>query len=210
MASVFDVAACILQQQGAMTTWKLQKLVYYSQGWSLVWDDDALFPEEIEAWANGPVVRELYDAHRCMYRMSCLRKGNPDALTRDRGLRTELLWRQVTAVAERSHPHGRALAIGSPGGSRRRARRYHHSEAGSGRILRQPVTAVVRRPGKRPGARAFPTAGKEPRTSPGRAPPSHDRETIVGIRDRRALKLLWYDPHHGMNARAGYPVQHRS
>ena len=43
MASVFDVAAYILQQQGAMTTWKLQKLVYYSQGWSLVWDDDALF-----------------------------------------------------------------------------------------------------------------------------------------------------------------------
>ena len=83
MASVFDVAAYILQQQGAMTTWKLQKLVYYSQAWSLVWDDDALFSEEIEAWANGPVVRELYDAHRRMYRMSCLRKGNPDVLTRD-------------------------------------------------------------------------------------------------------------------------------
>lgn len=32
---------------------------------------------------------------------------------------------------------------------------------------------------------------------------------IYGIRDRRALKLLWYDPHHGTNARAVYPVQHR-
>ena len=31
---------------------------------------------------------------------------------------------------------------------------------------------------------------------------------IYGIRDRRALKLLWYDPHHGTNARAVYPVQH--
>ena len=32
---------------------------------------------------------------------------------------------------------------------------------------------------------------------------------ICGIRDRRALKLLWYDPHHGTNARAVYPVQDR-
>ena len=29
---------------------------------------------------------------------------------------------------------------------------------------------------------------------------------IYGIRDRRALKLLWYAPHHGTNAQAVYPV----
>ena len=32
---------------------------------------------------------------------------------------------------------------------------------------------------------------------------------IYGIRDRRALKLLWYDPYHGTNARAVYPVRSR-
>lgn len=32
---------------------------------------------------------------------------------------------------------------------------------------------------------------------------------IYGIRDRRALKLLWYDPHHGANAQAVYPVRQR-
>ena len=32
---------------------------------------------------------------------------------------------------------------------------------------------------------------------------------IYGIRDRRALKLLWYDPYHGTNARAVYPVRQR-
>ncbi|MDE0048126.1 MAG: hypothetical protein OXU19_20060 [bacterium] len=32
---------------------------------------------------------------------------------------------------------------------------------------------------------------------------------IYGIRDRRALKLLWYDPHHGTNAIAVYPVRQR-
>jgi uncharacterized phage-associated protein len=83
MVSVCDVAAYILQQQGAMTTWKLQKLVYYSQAWSLVWDDDALFPEEIEAWANGPVVRKLYEAHRSTFRVSRLGNGDAAALTDD-------------------------------------------------------------------------------------------------------------------------------
>lgn len=47
-----------------MTAMKLQKLVYYSQAWSLVWDNKPLFPEKIEAWANGPVVPVLYNYHR--------------------------------------------------------------------------------------------------------------------------------------------------
>ena len=49
MANVFDVAACILKQKGPMTAMKLQKLLYYSQAWSLVWDEKPLFPERIEA-----------------------------------------------------------------------------------------------------------------------------------------------------------------
>ena len=64
MASVFDVAAYILKKRGQMTTMKLQKLVYYAQAWSLVWDDRALFDERIQAWANGPVCPDLYQAHR--------------------------------------------------------------------------------------------------------------------------------------------------
>lgn len=43
---------------------KLQKLVYYAQAWSLVWDEKSLFRNRIEAWANGPVVPALYQAHR--------------------------------------------------------------------------------------------------------------------------------------------------
>lgn len=60
MASVFDVARYILEKQGKMSTMKLQKLCYYSQAWSLVWDDKPLFDEEFRAWANGPVCRELF------------------------------------------------------------------------------------------------------------------------------------------------------
>ena len=70
MADVFDVAKYILEKQGSMTTMKLQKLVYYSQAWSVVWDEKPIFEERIEAWASGPVVRELYEEHRGMFIIS--------------------------------------------------------------------------------------------------------------------------------------------
>lgn len=75
MVSALDVAAYILRKQGPMTAMKLQKLVYYSQAWALVWDDKALFRERIEAWANGPVVRRLYDVHRGHYRVDRIAGG---------------------------------------------------------------------------------------------------------------------------------------
>jgi len=81
MADVFDVAKYILQKQGSMTTMKLQKLVYYCQAWALVWDAKKLFPEKIEAWASGPVVRELYEVHRGMFNISSIGKGDANNLT---------------------------------------------------------------------------------------------------------------------------------
>ena len=80
---VFDVAAYILGRMGTMTTMKLQKLVYYSQAWSLVWDEKRLFEEDIEAWANGPVVRNLFDYHRGMYQISSMPIGNPRLLDQE-------------------------------------------------------------------------------------------------------------------------------
>lgn len=65
-----DVADYILQRIGPMTAMKLQKLVYYSQVWSLVWTERELFSEQIEAWANGPVVRSLYRRHRGHFRVN--------------------------------------------------------------------------------------------------------------------------------------------
>ncbi len=66
MAQVADVAAYILEKCGPMTAMKLQKLVYYSQAWHLVWTEKPLFDNRIEAWANGPVVWELYDLPRTL------------------------------------------------------------------------------------------------------------------------------------------------
>ncbi|MFC2624233.1 MAG: Panacea domain-containing protein [Propionibacterium acidifaciens] len=36
-----------------------QKLAYYAQAWSLVWDGRPLFPNRIEAWQMGPVIASL-------------------------------------------------------------------------------------------------------------------------------------------------------
>ena len=80
---VFDVAAYILEKVGTMTTMKLQKLIYYSQAWSLVWDEKPLFEEGIEAWANGPVVKDLFDYHRGMYEISMMPIGNPRLLNQE-------------------------------------------------------------------------------------------------------------------------------
>ena len=69
MTNVFDVAVYILEKLGTITAMKLQKLIYYSQAWALTWDEEPLFCEEIQAWANGPVVYELYDTHRGKYKV---------------------------------------------------------------------------------------------------------------------------------------------
>ena len=76
MPTVFDAASYILHKHGPMTAMKLQKLVYYSQAWSVVWDDDVLFAADIEAWRNGPVVRSLWDTTRGNLRISSLPYGD--------------------------------------------------------------------------------------------------------------------------------------
>lgn len=81
--SAHDVAAYILQKRQPLSAMKLQKLVYYSQAWSLVWDDRPLFGESIEAWANGPVVRALYERHRGQFDVREWPWGHAERLDED-------------------------------------------------------------------------------------------------------------------------------
>jgi uncharacterized phage-associated protein len=83
MVSAHDVAACIIAKHGPLSAMKLQKLVYYAQAWSLVWDDRQLFSEPIEAWANGPVVRDLYERHRGRFELRDWQWGNAATLDED-------------------------------------------------------------------------------------------------------------------------------
>jgi uncharacterized phage-associated protein len=44
----------------AITNLKLQKLLYYIQGFHLALHDEPLFKEDVLAWEHGPVVKEVY------------------------------------------------------------------------------------------------------------------------------------------------------
>lgn len=70
MPSAIDVARYILalarasdedgQEDDPISNLKLQKLLYYSQGFHLALYGRPLFPERIQAWEHGPVVPEVY------------------------------------------------------------------------------------------------------------------------------------------------------
>jgi uncharacterized phage-associated protein len=47
-----------------LTNLKLQKLLYYAQGWFLALHDRPLFDERIEAWPHGPVVPPVYGSYK--------------------------------------------------------------------------------------------------------------------------------------------------
>lgn len=48
----------------AMTNLRLQKILYFAQGWCLARNGKPLFDEPIEAWPYGPVVPAAYDRYR--------------------------------------------------------------------------------------------------------------------------------------------------
>lgn len=43
-----------------VTHLKVQKLLYYSEAWTQVLADKELFEEQMQAWAHGPVVPEVF------------------------------------------------------------------------------------------------------------------------------------------------------
>jgi uncharacterized phage-associated protein len=56
------LAKASLTESGELiSNMKLQKLLYYQQGFHLAYFGSPLFDEEIEAWMYGPVVPAIYD-----------------------------------------------------------------------------------------------------------------------------------------------------
>ena len=69
MLSAQDVARYFLtlvsEDEGDfLTNLKLQKLLYYAQGFSMALLGSPLFSEKIEAWTYGPAVPDVYDAYK--------------------------------------------------------------------------------------------------------------------------------------------------
>ena len=69
MFNAMDIARCLAElgydaespeESAQMSLLRLQKFLYYCQGWSLALLGEPLFHQPIEAWKHGPVVREVY------------------------------------------------------------------------------------------------------------------------------------------------------
>lgn len=67
--NVIDIAKKIVAKSrpdcgDTITNLKLQKMLYYMQGFHLAVFDEELFNEDIEAWMYGPVVPVVYDEYK--------------------------------------------------------------------------------------------------------------------------------------------------
>jgi uncharacterized phage-associated protein len=60
VVSAHDVARELRGRLPGIGVVKLHKLLYYVQGWHLATTGDPLFREPIQAWANGPVVADVW------------------------------------------------------------------------------------------------------------------------------------------------------
>ncbi|MCM1439935.1 MAG: DUF4065 domain-containing protein [Roseburia sp.] len=104
MADIFDVAKYILEKQGDVTAMKLQKLCYYSQAWSLAWDEVPIFDEDFEAWANGPVSPSLFNAHRGLFLVTQQCLPNSASVNHLTQRETDTINRVLSFYADKS-PH---------------------------------------------------------------------------------------------------------
>lgn len=69
MAQINDVATCFLylddrSEGDGVSNLKLQKLVYYAQGFYSAIFGKPLFNDDICAWTHGPVVESLYHSYK--------------------------------------------------------------------------------------------------------------------------------------------------
>lgn len=69
MTTALDVAQFFItsganSEEGGVSNLKLQKLVYYAQGFHLALFNAPLFDEDLEAWTHGPVIPSLYHQYK--------------------------------------------------------------------------------------------------------------------------------------------------
>lgn len=81
--SAFDVADYICRKQSNTPSWKMHKLLYYCQAWSLVWVEEPLFNEKIVAWETGPIIKELYEKYRDYFHLTSVVEGNSELLSKE-------------------------------------------------------------------------------------------------------------------------------
>lgn len=87
--TIFDIANFFLKivdrdSGSTITPLKLQKILYYAQGWHLAMFDNELFADDFQAWAHGPANVDIYNEYK-EYGYSAIEapKGNVPTLSND-------------------------------------------------------------------------------------------------------------------------------
>lgn len=72
--NIYDVSNYFLslaqQEKVRLTNLRMQKLLYYSQGFHLALHDKPLFDDEVEAWDFGPVLPRIYFSYQNLVEQS--------------------------------------------------------------------------------------------------------------------------------------------
>lgn len=117
MTTAEDVARHLIRLAGTetedpapepMTAMRLQKLLYYCQGWHLAWHGRPLFADRIEAWKYGPVVPPLYDKLKPNGGGPLPDQGEPRSLSDDERAAVEQVWahyKQFSACGLKDKTH---------------------------------------------------------------------------------------------------------
>jgi uncharacterized phage-associated protein len=119
MPSAFDVAYYLIrlaesgQESDPLTNLRLQKLLYYVQGWALAALRRPMFEERIEAWTNGPVVKKVCQHFKEYGRelISPAQAPTPDGLGNEDRAFIEAVWEaykrhSATALVSMTHEEG--------------------------------------------------------------------------------------------------------
>ena len=69
MPTIFDVALHILKHCGTLPAYRLHRIAYLCQGWSLSLTNEPLFLNRIEAWTHGPMIEALFALDKQGYRL---------------------------------------------------------------------------------------------------------------------------------------------
>lgn len=56
----FFIVVGSLDEGSEMTNARINKLLYFAQGWHLAMFGEELFDEDFEAWTYGPVIKDIY------------------------------------------------------------------------------------------------------------------------------------------------------
>lgn len=108
-----DVAKYLIEKAArGIPQIKLQKLLYYCQVASLVWDDAPLFDDRIEAWISGPVVVDFWRRHKTDAWIRSVADGDTTRLTNAARETIDAVWmhygkytpEQLVELAHRDEP----------------------------------------------------------------------------------------------------------